>query len=139
MVEYRDGSVIAQLACTDMCLPIQYAFSYPERLNATVAQRLDFGDVSALEFRPVPEGRYRCLDLAIEAAETGGLLPAVMNAANEVAVHEFLEHRLPFIDIPHVIEAIMSQHEGGDALDLKEVLAVDEWARERTGEFLKHC
>ena len=139
MVEYRDGSVIAQLACTDMCLPIQYAFSYPERLNGEAAQRLDFAELRTLEFHSVPQGRYPCLDLAIEAAETGGLLPAVMNAANEIAVHEFLEHRLPFFHIPRVIESVMSHHEGGDPFDLDAILEADVWARKRAKEFLKPC
>ena len=131
MVELSDGSVMAQMGVTDMRLPIQYAFSYPERWPAPVPP-LDLSGGMTLEFLPPDRSRFRCLDLAYQALDAGGAMPAVLNASNEVAVAAFLEHRLPFTGIPGVIEAALDAwanepKASGDSL--KEIRMADEWAR----------
>ena len=131
MVELSDGSVMAQMGVTDMRLPIQYAFSYPERWPAPVPP-LDLSGGMTLEFLAPDRSRFRCLDLAYQALDAGGAMPAVLNASNEVAVAAFLEHRLPFTGIPGVIEAALDAwanepKASGDSL--KEIRMADEWAR----------
>jgi len=131
MVELSDGSVIAQMGVTDMRLPIQYAFSYPDRWEAPVPP-LDLGRAMTLEFHPPDRGRFRCLDLAYHALRQGGAMPAVLNAANEMAVAAFLDHRLPFPGIPAVIESALEAwarepKASGDSL--KEIRTADAWAR----------
>lgn len=135
MVELTDGSVIAQLGVTDMRLPIQYAFSYPERWEAPVP-RLDVTRMGTLDFEPPDPGRFPCLRLACEALEHGGAWPAVLNAANEVAVEAFLEERLRFVDIPVVIEQTLEAagRETSVPATLADVRAVDAWARRFAGE-----
>jgi 1-deoxy-D-xylulose-5-phosphate reductoisomerase len=128
MVELRDGSVIAQLGITDMRLPIQYAFSYPERWEAALP-RLDLARCGPLEFSEPDRGRFPCLDLAYAALEGGGTLPVVLNAANEVAVEAFLDRRLPFTAIARVIERTLEAHERGAAGTLAAVREADHWAR----------
>ena len=129
MVEMRDGSVIAQLGVTDMRLPIQYAFSYPDRWDAPVPP-IDVSRMGTLEFMPPDLQRFPCLRLAYNALEQGGTWPIVLNAANEVAVAEFLAGRLPFPGIPAAIEAALhaSDPDGAPAT-LDEVRALDAWAR----------
>ena len=129
MVEFVDGSIIAQLGKTDMRQPIQFVLTYPERIESSV-ERLSITDVSPLEFfRPSFE-KFPCLRLAYEAARAGGTMPAVLNAANEVAVEEFLQRRLGFCDIARVIERVMTEHTPVSEPALEEVLAADAWARE---------
>ena len=131
MVELKDGSVIAQMGVTDMRLPIQYAFSYPERWEAPVP-RLDLGAGMTLDFQPPDRGRFPCLDLAYRALEAGGAMPAVLNAANEVAVAAFLEHRLPFTGIPAVIESALEEwarEPKASENSLKDIRTADGWAR----------
>jgi 1-deoxy-D-xylulose-5-phosphate reductoisomerase len=130
MVELCDGSVIAQLGVPDMRLPIQYAFSYPERWSAP-AGRLDVAAIGTLEFLPPDVERFRCLALAYAALEHGGAWPIVLNAANEVSVDAFLGGRLPFGAIPTVIERTL---ESADSFvsapdSLADVRAADVWAR----------
>jgi 1-deoxy-D-xylulose-5-phosphate reductoisomerase len=136
MVELTDGSIIAQLGVTDMQLPIQYAFSYPERwaaplppLDLAVAGRLDFD---------VPDTRaFPCLRLAYRALEAERSLPVVLNAANEVVVARFLEGRLGFPSIAHVIEETMSAHQPAEVTSLASVRNVDQWAREYSQELAR--
>jgi len=130
MVELRDGSVIAQLGVTDMRLPIQYAFSYPDRWDGPMAP-LDISRLGTLEFLPPDLQRFPCLRLAYDALKQGGAWPVVLNAANEVAVEEFLAGRLPFPRIPVVIEAALSASDRDSATpaSLDDVRAVDAWAR----------
>jgi len=130
MVELMDGSVIAQMGLTDMRLPIQYAFSYPERWDAPVPF-LDLTRVAALEFHEPAWDDFPCLGLAYRALGADRSLPIVLNAANEVAVASFLEGRLGFTDIPVVITRTMDGHEAGPAGTLEEVRRIDAWARER--------
>ncbi|MBM3749998.1 MAG: 1-deoxy-D-xylulose-5-phosphate reductoisomerase [Acidimicrobiia bacterium] len=135
MVELADGSVIAQLGVTDMRLPIQYAFSYPERWDAPVPH-LDLARMGTLEFLPPNPDRFPCLRLAYEALEHGGAWPVVLNAANEIAVEAFLDGRLRFVDIPVIIERALD--EAGRATTVPRTLAdvreVDTWARRWAGE-----
>jgi 1-deoxy-D-xylulose-5-phosphate reductoisomerase len=131
MVELVDGSLIAQLGATDMRLPIQYAFSYPDRWEAPVPA-LDLARCGRLEFEPPDTDRFPCLRLAFRALEGDAGLPVVLNAANEVAVAAFLEGRLSFTAIPRVIGCAMDAHErNGDVQirNLDDVRVIDEWAR----------
>jgi 1-deoxy-D-xylulose-5-phosphate reductoisomerase len=136
MVELTDGSIIAQLGLTDMRLPIQYAFSYPDRWRAPLPS-LDLAKAGRLEFEAPDTAAFPCLRLAYRALETGRSLPVVLNAANEVAVARFLDGRIGFTAIPRVIEQTMDAHRPGpegNVATLAEVRAVDRWARERAEE-----
>ena len=131
LVELRDGSVIAQLGVTDMRLPIQYAFSYPERWRATLPA-LDLTACGPLDFQAPDSSRFPCLGLAYDALRAGAAFPAMLNAANEVAVAGFLEGRLPFTAIPRVIETTLDAAVGqapADPSTLAEVRDLDAWAR----------
>lgn len=131
MVELVDGSVIAQLGVTDMRLPIQYAFSYPERWSAPVPS-LNLAECGRLEFEPPATDRFPCLELAFRSLAGSPGLPIVLNAANEVAVSAFLASRLPFTGIPDVIEQAMEEYGRGGAAPVEglgDVLAIDSWAR----------
>ena len=130
MVEFRDGSVMAQLGLPDMRLPIQYALTYPDRLPGNVP-RLDPAKISALTFEPPDTGRFPLLDLAYRVGGRGGTLPAVMNAANEVAVELFLAGRIRFTAIYRVVEEVVGRHDIIDRPGLEEILEADCWARER--------
>jgi len=138
MVEFVDGSIIAQMGASDMRLPIQYALTYPERMESPVP-KLSITEVSPLEFFKPSFERFPCLGLAYEAAKIGGTMPAVLNAANEVAVEEFLGRRLGFCDIPKVIEKTMADHTPREAPTLDDVLAADEQARECAMGFKGSC
>jgi 1-deoxy-D-xylulose-5-phosphate reductoisomerase len=129
MVEFCDGSILAQLGVTDMRLPIQYAFSYPERWAGTLP-RLDLIKAAQLDFLKPDRKRFPCLDLAYRALRDGQGLPVVLNAANEVAVAAFLAGRLGFAAIPDVIEQAMDAHPPGLVTTLAQVRAVDRWAHE---------
>ena len=137
MVELRDGSVIAQLSVTDMRLPIQYAFSYPERWNGALPA-LDFVNLGPLEFFPPDRERFPCLDLAYQALQRGGAWPIVLNAANEVAVEAFLARRLPFTGIAPTIERALAaaDRETSPPRSLADVRAADAWARRFSRETL---
>lgn len=130
MVEFMDGSVKAQLSVPDMRLPIQYALSYPDRLFNPQLPRIDWGELSSLNFEPPDLTRFPCLRLAREAGEEGGTYPGVLCAADEVAVALFLSHRIGFLDIARLVEETLEQHRGIDHPTLEEILAADAWARE---------
>jgi len=130
LVEYVDGSLLAQLGSPDMRTPIAYALGWPERIDSGV-QSLDLAQVGSLQFEPPDTVRFPCLSLAREAARVGGLAPAVLNAANEVAVAAFLGGRLNFCGISQVIETVVGAGPSGTATDLDSVLAADAVARER--------
>ena len=136
MVELVDGSVIAQLGVTDMRLPIQYAFSYPDRWEAPLPS-LDLTRAARLEFLPPPHDRFPSLGLAYRALRAGGTLPVVLNAANEVAVDLFLEGKLGFTAIPRVIEKTMTAHQVELLSTLDEVRRADAWAREHARELAR--
>jgi 1-deoxy-D-xylulose-5-phosphate reductoisomerase len=128
MVELTDGSVIAQMGITDMRLPIQYAFSYPDRWDAPVPY-LDLTRLAALEFAEPRWDDFPCLRLAYRALEADRSLPVVLNAANEVAVVAFLDGRLGFTAIADLIARTMDRHEASPATTLAEVRRIDAWAR----------
>ena len=130
LVEFVDGSVLAQLGWPDMRLPIAYALTYPRRLPLN-GEPLDLGKVAQLTFERPDFERFPSLRLGYEAAETGGTMPAVLNAANEVAVAAFLAGRLPFPGIPRVVEQTMARHTPAPLENLTQVLAVNGWAREQ--------
>jgi 1-deoxy-D-xylulose-5-phosphate reductoisomerase len=130
LVEYVDGSMLAQLGAPDMRIPIAHALAWPERVTSGV-QSLDLVKVGSLRFEAPDLRRFPALALAKEAAEAGGLRPASLNAANEVAVSAFLEGGLNFARIPAVIESVMATTSGGEIRDLEDVLAADAEARER--------
>ncbi len=128
MVEYLDGSVLAQLGNPDMRVPIAHALGWPERLASGV-ESLDLIKMGRLDFESPDFARFPCLTLARAAAEAGGTAPAVLNAANEVAVSAFLERRLAFTRIPVVIDQVMNAHRHTAVQTLDDVLAADGWAR----------
>jgi 1-deoxy-D-xylulose-5-phosphate reductoisomerase len=135
MVEYKDGSIIAQLGIPDMLTPISYALSYPEHLETPLAF-LDLEAIGSLSFRKPDPKKFRCLDLARSAAETGGSMPAVLNGANEIAVDLFLKRKIEFFQIPEVIEKTMEAHKPFRLDGIESVLEVDRWAREKAMAFI---
>ena len=136
MVEFADGSTLAQLSYSDMCFPIQYAVTWPDRVPNTLPP-LDFGKLSKLEFFPPRYGDFPALNLARRAGETGGTLPAVMNAANEIAVAAFLDRQVRFPQIWQIVEAVMERHTSVAHPDLDAILAADQWAREKAAKHVK--
>jgi 1-deoxy-D-xylulose-5-phosphate reductoisomerase len=135
MVEFVDGTVLAQLGVTDMRLPIQYALSYPERWAAAIPG-LDFGHPMRLEFDLPDHERFPCLRLAYRALEKGGSATAVLNAANEEAVAAFLDGRIPFTAIAESVREVLDDHLPSTLNRLEDVLEADAWARERSREAL---
>ena len=128
MVEFVDGSMLAQLSSPDMCLPIQYALTYPERVPSDRVQT-NLAQLGQLTFEDPDLERFPALKLARQAGETGGTLPAVLNAANEVAVEAFLQGRLGFTGITRHVEQVMQAHDSVNSPDLKRILEADRWAR----------
>lgn len=128
LVEYRDGSVLAQLGNPDMRTPIAHALAWPDRIASGVAP-LDLAALGRLNFRPAEMDRFPCLALAVAAAEAGGAAPIALNAANEIAVAAFLDGRILFTTIPTVIRAVLAQYTGPDPGDLEAILALDAQAR----------
>jgi 1-deoxy-D-xylulose-5-phosphate reductoisomerase len=128
MVEFADGSTLAQLSYSNMCFPIQYAVTWPDRVPNTLPP-LDFSKLSRLEFFIPRYDDFPALNLARGAGETGGTLPAVMNAANEVAVAGFLDRQLRFPDIWRIVEEVMNRHTSVAHPDLDAILQADQWAR----------
>jgi 1-deoxy-D-xylulose-5-phosphate reductoisomerase len=129
MVEFADGSTLAQLSYSNMCFPIQYAVTWPDRVPNTLPP-LDFSKLSRLEFFMPRYDDFPALNLARRAGETGGTLPAVMNAANEVAVAGFLDRQVSFPDIWKIVEEAMDRHAPVAHPDLDAILQADQWARE---------
>jgi len=130
MVSYKDGAVMAQLGIPDMKGAIAYAMSYPQRL--ALRQSLpDFARMGALTFEPPDLGKFPCLALAYQAGKIGETLPAVLNAANEVAVQAFLKHRISFVKIPEIIRETMERHTVVNDPSLDDILEADRWAREQ--------
>ncbi|WP_034741302.1 1-deoxy-D-xylulose-5-phosphate reductoisomerase [Halalkalibacter wakoensis] len=125
MVEYIDGSVIAQLGTPDMRGPIQYALTYPNRLPAVSKERLHLWELGTLNFTKLDMDRFRCMKFAYDAGKTGGTMPTVLNAANEVAVAYFLEGKLSFLEIEHMIEQALEGHTVLKQPTLEEIMAVD--------------
>lgn len=128
IVEYKDGSQVAQLGTPDMRLPIQYALTYPDRLESPV-KRLDLALIGRLTFRRVDMDRFPCLRMAYEASKGVSTLPAVINGADEVLVEEFLSGRIGFTDIPRIIGVVAAEHKPKEAPSLAEIFEADAWAR----------
>jgi len=140
MVEFTDGSLKAQLSSPDMRLPIQYALSYPRRLLNSELPRLDWDKIGSLNFEPVDYDKFPCLKLAVDAGKSGGTYPAVLCAADEMAVELFLSHRISFTDIAKIVQKTLEQHRNIPQPSLEEILAADDWAREcATRLSLSYC
>ncbi|MBI4386683.1 MAG: 1-deoxy-D-xylulose-5-phosphate reductoisomerase [Elusimicrobia bacterium] len=136
-VEFKDGSILAQMGHPDMKLPIQYALTWPDRARRVV-EPLDFESAPSLTFAPPDFQRFPCLGLAFEAARAGGSMPAVLSAADEVAVSAFVDGRIRFTDIPRVVERTMKRHRSTSGLaSFAEVVEVDGWAREKAAELVE--
>jgi 1-deoxy-D-xylulose-5-phosphate reductoisomerase len=129
MVEFIDGSIVAQLGTADMRQPIQYALTYPERLPSPVAS-LDWTTIPRLDFTPPDRKKFPCIGLAYRAIEMGGTAPAVLNAADEVVVQAFLDRKITFSDIPRIVGATLEFHEVQAADRLESVMEADAWARD---------
>jgi 1-deoxy-D-xylulose-5-phosphate reductoisomerase len=136
MVEFADGSTMAQLSYSNMCFPIQYAVTWPDRVPNTLPP-LDFSKLSRLEFFTPRYDDFPALNLARRAGETGGTLPAVMNAANEVAVAGFLDRQVRFLDIWQIVEEVMNRHTLVAHPDLDAILQADQWARKEAQGYVK--
>ncbi len=128
MVEFIDGSMISQLSIPDMKIPIAYALSYPDRLPLDKAEAVPV-DYSLLSFEDVDFSKFRGLGLAFDAIKEGGTMPAVLNAANEIAVNEFLNKKINYTDIVKIIEKVMEVHKRKDIFSIEDSLAADRWAR----------
>lgn len=135
MVEYTDGSVLAQLGNPDMRTPIAHALAWPERIESGVRQ-LDLFEIARLDFAPPDLKRFPCLRLAQTAAKVGGTAPAILNAANEIAVNAFLEERIRFTQIAEVIEHTLANVQKNDIATLESVLASDKCAREVADQYI---
>ena len=128
MVEWTDGSTLAQLGPTDMRIMIQYALTYPDRLSTPVP-RLDLRESRTLHFEPVDREKFPCISLAYTAAEVGGTLPVVLSSADEVVVDAYLNQTIGFMDIPAVLQSVMDKHEVIANPTLEDILEVDKWAK----------
>ncbi len=137
MVEYIDGSFITHLGATDMRIPIAYALSYPERLKLDY-HNINPSDFSNLTFEEVDLSKFEALKLAIESIKKGGTFPAVLNAANEVAVNAFLESKIKFTDIVNIISNIMGKHKSLDSNSLDNILEADLWSRSEANSIIKN-
>jgi 1-deoxy-D-xylulose-5-phosphate reductoisomerase len=136
MVEYIDGSIIALIGIADMRIPISYALSFPQRLNLNLAP-LNLSQIGGLTFFPPDLEKFPCLKLAYRSIEIGETMPAVLNAANEIAVNAFLEGSLKFTEIPLLLQRVMEEHEVKSAHTIEDILRADHWARERSKAFLE--
>jgi 1-deoxy-D-xylulose-5-phosphate reductoisomerase len=135
MVEFIDGSIIAQLSHPDMKGPISYALSYPERFG-DVLPGLNLAEIRELTFEEPDREKYPSLDLTFRALNEGGTMPCVFNAANEVAVEAFLDEKISFTDITKTVAVTMDSHKADKYETIEEVLAASEWAKERAREII---
>ena len=129
MVQYKDGAVIAQLGVTDMKLPIQYALNYPIREN-NISEKLDFYKISELNFYKPDMDSFRCLKLAYEAGKIGGLMPTILNGANEICVGLFLNNKIKYLDIPRIVEECMDIFKNDKEVTLENIIELDNRVRE---------
>ena len=135
MVEYIDGSLVAQLGMPDMRVPISFALSYPERLENKYAS-LDLAKKGTLTFREPDMKKFKCLTLAIKAGKISGTMPAVLNASNEIAVHAFLERKISFTSIAEITEKTMDAHTVKKVKTIDDVLNADKWGRKKAKELI---
>jgi len=136
LVEFKDNSVLAQLGNPDMKIPIQYALSYPKRFNSD-SKKLNLTEIKNLSFSEPNLNLFPCLKFAYDAGKTGGTLPAVLNAANEILVHAFLENKIKFLDIPRLINKMMQEHNVIKTPDLNQILDVDKKVKEETQKIIE--
>ena len=137
MVEFRDGSILAQMGVTDMKGPIRYALSHPKRLEAGPQMHLDLAQVGSFHFSPPDRRKFPCLGLALEAAKMSGSAPCVLSAADEVAVQAYLSDRISFVKIPKIIEDVLSHHRHIANPDLDEIQSAHAWATEQAGKLCR--
>ncbi|MBD7942662.1 1-deoxy-D-xylulose-5-phosphate reductoisomerase [Psychrobacillus sp. FSL K6-2684] len=137
MIEFKDTSVIAQLGTPDMRVPIQYALSYPDRLERSNAHRLNLAEIGKLHFQEMDYKRYHALKLAIDAGRAGGTMTTVLNAANEAAVSLFLKEKITFLEIDELIERAMDEHSNVSSPDLDTILFVDSQTRKSVQNMVK--
>lgn len=133
LVELVDGSILAQLAIADMRIPIQFALTYPQRYLSRL-QGLKLEKIAHLTFQKPNLKNFSCLGLAFKAGRTGGTMPVVLNAADEIAVEAFLVGKIKLTDIPKIIESVMAEHKVNKKPSLKKILEIDQWTRNRTRE-----
>ncbi|MDT3778251.1 1-deoxy-D-xylulose-5-phosphate reductoisomerase [Nitrospira sp. MA-1] len=138
LVEYCDGSVIAQLGHPDMRTPISYALKYPERIPLN-PPLLDLGKIGKFTFYPTDSEKFPCLQLAYDALAGADGLPATLNAANEIAVDAFLKEQIAFLDIPRVIQETMNAYNATPVTSIEDTLEIDQWARRTATEMMKAC
>ena len=136
LVEFRDGSTMAQLGLPDMKIPIQYALTYPKRLSLA-GKRLDLAQIKKLDFGEPDFEKFPCLKYAFEAGKAGGTMPAVLNAANEVAVYAFLDGKIGFLDVAKIIKKQMDSHKAIKNPDIYEILEADRKTREEVNKRIK--
>lgn len=136
MVEFIDGSILAQLSTPDMKLPIQYALTYPEKLPSLV-KTLDLTEIGTLEFSKPDFNKFHALKLAYKALEIGSTLPAVLNAANETAVSLFLENKISLIEITNIVESVMNKHKSIPTPKIENIQQAEKWAREEAIKITK--
>ncbi len=136
MVEYIDGSIVAQMGITDMRIPISYALSFPQRLPINLPP-LDLAQCGALTFSAPDPDRFPCLQLAYRSIDIGETMPSILNAANEVAVNAFLEGSLKFTGIPLLLQRVMEEHEVKRVQTVEDILRADHWARERAKHIIE--
>lgn len=130
LVEFKDGSIKAQLGAPDMRIPIQYAITYPKRLKGTF-DKINFDILNVLDFEKPDYDVFKCLKLAFDALKSGGTYPVVLNAANEAAVNLFLEQKIGFLDISEIIEAELNNHNSSETYNIDEILAIDKEIKEK--------
>jgi len=135
MVEYVDGSLIAQLGVPDMRIPIAYALTYPERLPLDVP-KVNVFNIGALTFEEPDVEKFPCLRYASQAGAIGGTMPAVLNAANEITVDAFLREKIAFLDIPRIINRVMDAHAVKALSTLDDAIEADQWARREANTFI---
>ena len=135
MVEYLDGSIIAQMGIPNMMIPISYALSYPRHLKLDLPT-LRFEQLKSLTFEMPDYKRFRCLRLAMDALEMGASMCVVLNGANEIAVESFLSYKIGFLEIPYVIEAVMSEHTVKEINTIDDVIELDRWAKYKANEVI---
>jgi len=138
MVEFSDGAMLAQLGACDMRIPIQYALTYPDRFSSGI-KAPELSKIKNLSFYNPDLSRFPCIGLAYEAGKRAGTYPSILNASNEVAVKEFIEGRIRYMDIPKAIEKIMGLHRGIKGPRLGDILDADKWARIKTREIFECC
>jgi len=137
MVEFIDGSLIAQLGVADMRIPIQYALTYPNRMP-TPTSELNFSDIGSLTFEDVDMEKFPCLRLALRATEIGGTMPTALSGADEIVVQKFLEGKIGFLDIPKIIERVMSIHDVKSSPSLDDILIADNWAKKTAKDIISN-